>query len=99
MRIRPSDLYAIHGDFRRYCFDKAVVTFGTALEAALEEVTGKNEKSRESKRARVLDRWLDRELKYRSPVATTTAAPSVPGRKAPDVEQQSTFSGDGSWKG
>lgn len=98
MRIRPSDLYAIQGDFRRYCFDKAVVTFGTALEAALDEVTGKNEKSRASKRARVLDRWLDRELKYRSPVATT-AAPSVPGRKAPDVEKSATFSGDGSWKG
>ena len=98
MRVRPSDVYAINGDFRRYCFDNAVVTFGTALEAALDEVTGKTEKSRESKRARVLDRWLDRELKYRSPVATT-AAPSVPGRKGPEVQETHTFSGDGSWKG
>jgi hypothetical protein len=96
MRIRPSDLYAISGDFRRYCFDKAVVTFGTALEAALDEVTGKNEKSIQSKRARVLDLWLDREIKYRSPMATST--PSGPGRKA-DVEQVHTMSGDGSWKG
>lgn len=105
VRTRPSDLFAIQGDFRRYIFDKAVATFGTALEAALDEVTGKTEKSRESKRARVLDRWLDRELKYRSPVATMTtttspeAAPSVPGRKGPDVQQAHTISGDGSWKG
>lgn len=95
MNCRPSDVYCIQGDFRRYCFDNAVVTFGTALEAALDEVTGKTDKSIAVKRARVLDRWLDRELKYRAPTATRTAA-SGPGPKAPDVEQQYVMRGDGS---
>lgn len=94
MRCRPSDVYAIQGDFRRYCFDNAVITFGTALEAALDKVSAKTEKAREMKRARVLDRWLDRELKYRAPVATRAASPG-PGPKAPDVEQEYVMRGDG----
>lgn len=95
LRTRPSDVYGIRGEFRRYCFDKAVVTFGTALEAALEEVEAKTDKARALKRARVLDRWLDRELKYRNPVATAKKTTPGPGPKAPDVEQEYVMRGDG----
>lgn len=81
-------MYAVQGDFRRFCFDRAVITFGMALEAELDTVGGKNEKTINTKRSRMLDTWLDRPLKFRSPLAATTSG-------APK-EESMTISGDGS---
>lgn len=83
-------MYAITGDFRRFCFDRAVVTFGRALEAELDGVTAKTDTARNVKRQRILDTWLGRELKFRNPVATKkTASPTK------DVEQEFVMKGDG----
>ena len=86
-------MYSIQGEFRRFCFDRAVLTFGSALEAELDGVEAKTEKTRNVKRARILDRWLDRELKYRNPIATKVVDGKAP--VASDIEQEHTFSGDG----
>lgn len=66
-RTRPSEIYAITGDYRRFCFDNAVMTFGLALEDALEHVEGKTAKAIETKRAALMARWLDQPVKYRNP--------------------------------
>jgi hypothetical protein len=60
MRTRPSDIYAIEDDFVAYCFDRAVQTFGVALENRLQEVSSrsKNKKTSEQKVAMELNRWL-----------------------------------------
>lgn len=83
-------MYAIQGDFRRFCFDRAVTTFGSALEAELDGVEGKTKQQRDMKRSRILDKWLDRPLKFRNPVATKSASP------ASEIEQEYTVKGDGS---
>lgn len=70
-KVRPSDVYAIQGEFRRFCFDRAVFTFGRALESELNSIKGKNTQGVERKRARMLDKWLDRPLKFREPQATS----------------------------
>lgn len=64
-------MYCITGEFRQFCFDRAIITFGVALEAELDAVTGKNDKSINGKRARILDKWMERPLKYRSPMVAT----------------------------
>lgn len=64
-------MYAISGEFRQFCFDRAVFTFGRALESELNSIKGKNEKSVERRRARMLDVWLGRPLKYREPSASS----------------------------
>jgi hypothetical protein len=96
MRTRPSDLYAIQGDWRRFCFDRAVTTFGLALEAELDSVKGRSEASVERKRAMVLNKWLDRPQQYRNPSATKgSAAGPTSG-----ADETMTISGDGSgWNG
>lgn len=70
LKARPSDVYCIDGDWRRFCFDRAILTFGVALEEELNNVEGKTESQKETKRARVLQKWLDQPLKFREPVAT-----------------------------
>lgn len=81
-------MYAIRGDFRRFCFDRAVITFGMALEAELDSVEGKNDKAINAARSRMLDTWLGRPLKFRSPSGATASGAS----KAESM----TISGDGS---
>lgn len=80
-------MYGINGEFRRFCFDSAVITFGTALEAELDSVEGKTDKDINRKRARMLDKWLDRPLKYREPMVSTPSSRPTSGG---DVEQQFT---------
>jgi hypothetical protein len=58
LRCRPSDLYDIRGSHRRYCFDSAVWTFGSALSAELEGAKGKTEQQQEMNRLRILRRWI-----------------------------------------
>lgn len=89
-------MYAIQGEFRRFCFDRAVLTFGSALEAELDSVEGKNEKTRNAKRSRVLDKWLDRPLKFRNPTATKAVSGPDPVAPQADIEQEYTMRGDGS---
>jgi hypothetical protein len=74
-------MYGIEGKFRAFQFDSAVATFGRALNAALDAVEGKNNKAINAKRARLLDVWLERPLKYRS-----ISAPSKPVGPTADAE-------------
>lgn len=83
-QARPSEMFAIKGDFRRYCFDNAVTTFGMALEAELDGIEGKTASQTAIKRSRLLDVWMDRPLQYRSPSVATQS----------DTETVS-FAGDG----
>ena len=76
-------MYAITGKFRQFCFDSAVTTFGMALEAELDGCEGKTAQQTATKRARMLDVWMDRPLQYRSPSVATESDTKV------------SFAGDG----
>lgn len=56
----PSDIYGIKPKLTAYCFDRAVYTFGTALEARLRTVaeTQKTQKAAERKALMELQKWL-----------------------------------------
>jgi hypothetical protein len=41
-----------------FCFDRAVVIFGSALSHELENAKGKTEKAQEASRRRILRRWI-----------------------------------------
>jgi hypothetical protein len=91
-------VYSITGAFRQYCFDRAVITFGAALEAELDSVEGRNAKAIQAKKSRLLSKWLDEAPRFRDPagsqaVVNQTAGPTTGN---PDVVQQVSFSGDGS---
>ena len=49
-----------------FCFDRAVVIFGSALSHELESAKGKTEKSVQASRRRILKKWI--------PEATTDSA-------------------------
>lgn len=70
MGIRPSELLAVDDDYVAYCLDRAVQTFGNALENRLHEISSKakNKKTSEQKMAIELDRWLNSD------------SPNAPGR-------------------
>jgi hypothetical protein len=57
---RPSDLYGIEHPVRAFFFDRAVYTFGTALESDLAASTEKSKKPAQAKaiRQRVMAKWL-----------------------------------------
>jgi broad specificity phosphatase PhoE len=59
----------VHDELAAYCFDRAVLTFGLAVEHAVESVEGKTTKDTERKRQRELDRWLGTPQKFRDPLA------------------------------
>lgn len=66
-------MYGITGAFRRFCFDQAVMSFGKALEAELDSVKeSKDPKMTRQKKERIMARWLDRPVRYREPVATSS---------------------------
>ena len=85
-------MYGIKGELRQVCFDRAVMTFGMALEAELDAVEGKNKQAIERKRARLLDVWLDRPLKFREPMLPT-AGPTASGSNGSDIEQSFSIPG------
>lgn len=92
-------MFNITGAFRQYCFDRAVITFGAALEAELDSIEGKNAKAVQAKKTRLLGKWLDEPVRFRDPagsqaVTKQTASPTTGAN--PDVVQQVSFSGDGS---
>lgn len=78
MRQRPSDIYFINDELAAWSFDRAVVTFGLAVEAAIDKATSKAKTMEESRRKaqRELEKWL-REPgegpKYRDPAAERKA--------------------------
>lgn len=76
---RPSDLYGLtENDWVAYCFDDAVIEFGTRLDAALEEAGDGAKTVAEGKRKQqaILARWLMKDdphqfaKQFADPVAT-----------------------------
>lgn len=63
-------MYGIDGEIRAWCFDNAVMLFGRSLENELEAVEGKTSKEMETKRQRILAKWLDIPMQYKNPIAT-----------------------------
>lgn len=60
---RPSSLYKVeerHGTYAAYCFDSAVIAWGSAFENALEVAGSKAQNQQAAERAQgtVLRRWL-----------------------------------------
>lgn len=57
---RPSDLYGIEEEVTAWSFDRAVLTFGNALESKLQIVarSSKRQKEAERKVERELQKWL-----------------------------------------
>lgn len=54
--IRPSDLYEVDEEVAAWSFDRAVLTFGNALESKLQLI------ARNAKRQKEAERKIDREL-------------------------------------
>jgi len=67
LRCRPSELYGITEVVQAFCFDRAVVIFGSALSHELENAKGKTEKAVQASRRRILKKWI--------PEATDSAGP------------------------
>lgn len=72
---RPSDLYGVHDEVAALYFDRAVFTFGTSVEADIQNAaeTAKNDKQARASAMRVLHKWLDQDKtmkgRYRDPGA------------------------------
>ncbi|QPX61871.1 tail assembly chaperone [Microbacterium phage DannyDe] len=81
LRTRPSELYGVDDELTAWSFDRAVQTFGTALENRLHEVTRKqkNQAAANRKAHQELDKWLasaDTKAvpgRFRDPMATVRA--------------------------
>jgi len=60
LQARPSEIYNIDDELTAWCFDRAIQTFGGALESRLQEVAekAKNRKAAKVKVNQELDRWL-----------------------------------------
>jgi hypothetical protein len=75
--VRPSELHGIEHPVTAYFFDRAIYTFGTTLEADLEEAGSKAKKEAQAERMRRLrlNTWLNDgtekkpEQKFRDPMA------------------------------
>lgn len=73
MGTRPSAIYGIrerHGTYAEYCFDAAVIAWGSAFENALERAgsTAKTTEAAERAQGTVLRRWLGAQATgYRDP--------------------------------
>lgn len=75
---RPSEIYFVVDELAAWCFDRAVTTFGLAVEGAIEKATAKAKTMEEAKRKgkRELDKWLrepDEGPKFRDPAAERKA--------------------------
>ncbi|WNT45022.1 tail assembly chaperone [Microbacterium phage PhunaPhoke] len=81
LRTRPSELYGVDDELTAWSFDRAVQTFGTALENRLHEVTRKqkNQAAANRKAHQELDKWLTSadtkavKGRFRDPMATVKA--------------------------
>jgi len=64
MKCRPSAVYNVdgqHGSYAAYCFDTAIVAWGTAFEADVHKAveSAKTPQARQAAQGRVLRRWVD----------------------------------------
>lgn len=75
MGARPSQVYRVeqrHGTYAAYCFDAAVISWGSSFENALEQAGSKAKTTEAAERAQglVLRRWLGAQATgYRDPAA------------------------------
>lgn len=75
LRSKPSEIYNVRDELAAFCFDRAVTTFGLAVENDIHEGTqdAKDQADGTRKASMILDRWLrepGRELdskKFRDP--------------------------------
>lgn len=73
MASRPSAIFRVeeqYGTYAAYCFDSAVIAWGTAFDGALDAATAdaKSADAARSAQGRVLRRWLGAEVTgYRDP--------------------------------
>lgn len=73
MGARPSQVYRVeqrHGTYAAYCFDSAVIAWGSAFDNALEEAgsNAKNTAAAQRAQGTVLRRWLGAQATgYRDP--------------------------------
>lgn len=82
LKTRPSEIYSIEDEVTAWFFDRAVNTFGNALESKLHQVTekSKNRSSGQRKAQQELDKWLssaDTKVakgRFRDPMAGTVRA-------------------------
>lgn len=82
LRTRPSEIYGIEDELTAWSFDRAVQTFGQALENQLQKVSekSKNKTSGQRKAQQELDKWLSSadiapaKGRFRDPMATTVRA-------------------------
>lgn len=76
-RSRPSDILAVHDDLAAYCLDRAVVTFGIAVENDIERATAEKSGAAAERAANsVIAKWVVSDdgkvdkRRFRAPVAT-----------------------------
>lgn len=67
LRCRPSELYGLTDTVQAFCFDRAVVIFGSALSAAMDNAKGKTDKAVQASRRKIFKKWI--------PEATDSAGP------------------------
>lgn len=73
MGSRPSTIFRVeqrHGTYAAYCFDAAVISWGSSFENALEQAGSKAQNQQAAERAQgtVLRRWLGAQATgYRDP--------------------------------
>lgn len=76
--VRPSAILNVTDPYAAYCLDTAVGEFGRTVENELSGVEGKNKKEIATKADRLMRKWLDMPLQYRSPQATAVATRELP---------------------
>jgi len=82
-KVRPSSIYELKG-LEAYYFDRAVTTFGLAVEAAMDEAAKGAKSTEKAERARQdeLNRWLGverEETRFADPAAAAAVATSPTG--------------------
>jgi broad specificity phosphatase PhoE len=77
-----------YGPYMAYCFDNAVSTFGSALEADLDGIEGKTSKEINQKRDRTLRKWLGLPMRFRNP-----GGPTATRQTGSTAEQQFSVRG------
>lgn len=73
--MRPSELYKIRDELSGFYFDRAVTTFGLALEADLDRSSKNAKTTRQTERLRekTLNNWLDiKSQQFRDPATGGT---------------------------
>lgn len=78
LKVRPSELFHISDQLQAYWFDRAVRTFGVALQNDLDRagMEAKSTRKAEVARLRVMHTWMGTEMQYKNPVASNPKKPS-----------------------